>query len=120
MATETMMLRGTEVEICQCGKCGVTYVVSKFVRDQQRKSGGFSCCPNGHQWGWDKDNSEDARIRRERDQLAQQIAQKDDAIRAEREAREAAERRRTRLRQDAGEDVPRCPDRMNTTETNHA
>jgi len=89
---DTIIIRGQTMEICECGECGVVYVVSKLVRDRQRRAGGFSHCPNGHQWGWAAGNTENDYIRQERDCLKQQIAEKDDAIRLEREARASAER----------------------------
>ena len=85
-------IRGLEYEVCDCPVCGVTYAVSKRVRDSQREKGGRSYCPNGHHIGWDTGESEHTRIRRERDLLKQQIAQKDDEIAGERSRRLAAER----------------------------
>ncbi len=49
-------------------------------------------CAYGHQQHYPKDESEADKLRRERDRLAQQIAQRDDELVAERLAREAAER----------------------------
>jgi hypothetical protein len=78
--------------VTDCITCGVVYTVPLNVYEAHRKSGGYHCCPNGHQQGWPADESEDTRIRRERDRLKQQLAQKDDEIRQQREYREAAER----------------------------
>lgn len=66
--------------------------------EAQRKSGGFHTCCNGHSQGWNKTESEDAIIRRERDRLKQQIAQKDDEIAAERRRTEEARRQTTAAR----------------------
>jgi septal ring factor EnvC (AmiA/AmiB activator) len=35
------------------------------------RDGGYRYCPNGHQVGWSKDESETAKLRRERDRLKQ-------------------------------------------------
>lgn len=75
-----------------CIDCGVRYVVPKTVWDKQRKSGGFHHCSNGHNQGWNKSNSQDEIIRRERDRLKQRLAERDDDIRQEREGHKATGR----------------------------
>ncbi len=64
----------------QCRTCGVIGTVPEVVWDQQQAEGGFHFCSNGHQWGWTKENSEREQLRRERDRLRQQLAERDDAI----------------------------------------
>lgn len=78
---EILTYRGQRYEVCECGICGATFFVLEVVRNEQRRAGGFSSCPNGHRWGYDAENSEVARTRRERDQLRQQMAQRDDELR---------------------------------------
>jgi hypothetical protein len=75
-----------------CISCGVVYTIPQAVITNQRKSGGFHTCCNGHSQGWSKEESEDVKIRRERDMLRQQVAQKDDEIAAERQRTEDAKR----------------------------
>lgn len=75
-----------------CKTCGALATCPEELYNERRKSGGFNFCPNGHQWGWTKEKSEDEQIRRERDRLKQQIAEKDDAIKRERENRQSTER----------------------------
>jgi hypothetical protein len=89
---EIVNLRGMRHVVTSCGVCGVTYTVPEPKYDHMREDGGYASCPNGHQWGWSEGRRQRDALRRERDLLAQQVAQRDDEIRAQREAREAAER----------------------------
>lgn len=66
-----------------CITCGVRYAMPTAMYTHQQEKGGFHHCPNGHSQGWSKEESEIARLRRERDIAKQQIA------RAEQEARDA-------------------------------
>lgn len=88
----TVIIFGQSHTVWTCKTCGVVATCPTELHEQQRKSGGYHSCPNGHQWGWSKEASEDEKVRRERDRLKQQLAQKDDEIRSQREQREAAER----------------------------
>jgi len=96
--TETVTIRGGTFEVWECKSCGVIATAPKVLRDEHRRVGGYCFCPNGHQWGWHKEESEEARIRRERDRFAQQIAQRDDDLRIETARRETAEREVTAAR----------------------
>jgi hypothetical protein len=89
---ETVTIRSAQFEVCECNLCGIVYAMPKSLRDWHRKAGGFASCPNGHQWGWSKEDSEDDKIRRERDCLKQETAQLQDAVAAEKKKREAAEK----------------------------
>lgn len=77
----TIMLRGIECIVLDCGSCGVPFTMPKLVYDQQVEEGGYHTCPNGHTRGWDKSNSQRERDRREQERLKQSVAQKDDEIR---------------------------------------
>ncbi len=75
-----------------CPKCGIEYAAPKEFMDEARKDPKiFFHCPNGHSRHFSE--SEADRLRKERDRLAQRIAEKDDRIREERERADAAERR---------------------------
>lgn len=80
----TVTYHGISYETHSCIQCGVMVFVSAERCAHARKVGGFFHCPNGHSQGWNKSDSEDEIIRRERDRLKQQLAQKDDEIAAER------------------------------------
>lgn len=82
--------RDTSYELQECISCGVAFAMPSIILDQDRKKGGFRYCPNGHQQGWGKHDSEEEKTRRERDLLKQQLAQKDDEIAAERRRTEEA------------------------------
>lgn len=75
-------------------------------------------CAYGHKQHFTEGESEETKLRRERDRLAQQVAEKDDAIRFQRELREAAERSAaaargqvTKLKKRAGAGVCPCCNR---------
>lgn len=76
-----VLCSGVRCEVSESITCGVVYTVPEVVMDQQRKAGGYHYCPNGHQQGWGKGETENDKIRRERDLLIQRIAQKDDELR---------------------------------------
>ena len=88
--SETITIRGGIFEIDECGLCGIVFVVPRSVRNMQRRQGGYSYCPNGHSWGFRPENSEEAQIRRERDNLKQQAARMEEEIRAARDAEQRA------------------------------
>lgn len=83
----TITIEGVTHEWHVCITCGVVYTIPQAVIANQRKEGGYHTCCNGHSQGWGKEQSENEKTRRERDQLRQKLAEKDDEIRAkEREA----------------------------------
>lgn len=96
-----------------CGSCGIVYFFSKGWCDRARERGTEWKCPNGHgQWFGEGEND---RLRRERDQLKQQMARVEDEKReaqkdaaAQVTARLKAERATKRLRARAQGGA--CPD----------
>lgn len=100
----------------ECCNCGVIFGLGPKYQERRRADKARFFCPNGHGQSY-QESPEDA-LRRERDRLKQQMAEKDDAIQREREAREAAERRAsaargqvTRLRKRAAAGVCPCCNR---------
>ena len=83
---EIVLLHGTRHEVELCITCGIAYTVPEIVCNEQRRNGGYHYCPNGHQQGWGKGNTEFDKLRRERDRAVQEQA------RLEQEAREAEQR----------------------------
>ena len=76
-----------------CGRCGIEFAVPDSFYEERRKRGpalGWHC-PNGHPRVFKE--SETDELKRERDRLQQQLAQKDDEIAQQRRYREEAERR---------------------------
>lgn len=90
--SEYVRIRGVTYGVMDCCVCGAIFAVALTPFEHARQHGGFFYCPNGHRVGWNKSDTEDARIRRERDILKQQIAQRDDSLREERHHRVCAER----------------------------
>lgn len=76
-----------------CCDCGVEFHLAESFKKDLITSKKQFFCPNGHAQSY-RENEAD-RLRRERDRLAQQIAQKDDEISWQRKQREAAERQVT-------------------------
>lgn len=78
------------VHIC-CGECGIDFgVPAEFDRERRGNSRLEFYCPNGHVRVYRETEAD--QLRRERDQLKQRIAQKDDEIAYQRQHREAAEK----------------------------
>lgn len=105
----------TFVLMC-CGECGIEFQVPAPWQQERKENGKTWFCPNGHSRVY-RESDADA-LRRERDQLVQRIAQKDDEIRHQREMRDAAERRVsaakgqiTRLKKRAANGVCPCCNR---------
>lgn len=72
---EVVLLGGHRHVVWQCGTCGVFSTCPEIVYEQHRMEGGYHHCPNGHTWGWSKENCEREKLRRERDRLKQREAQ---------------------------------------------
>jgi len=77
----------TELTVHTCPSCYVLYAVPKVMTDRKERDGGEWFCPNGHTVVY-KETVAD-KLRRERDLLKQQLAEKDDEIRAIRNQRNA-------------------------------
>lgn len=71
-------------QVIACGQCKEQFCVSGDLYDVLVRSGRDWWCPNGHRRHFSLGPSEADTLRQERDRLKQQIAQKDDAIAAER------------------------------------
>lgn len=109
-----------------CPVCGISYYVPMaFEREQERlgAKGGWYC-PNGHKRVY-RESSENI-LRRERDNLAQRIAEKDDEIRHQSELAAANERRVsaakgqiTKLKKRAANGVCPCCNRTFANLANH-
>lgn len=78
--------------IWECRTCGCVSTCPEIIWDQQRAEGGFHSCPNGHQWGWSKENCERETLRRERDRLKQRLAEEEGEAAHQRNLRQATER----------------------------
>lgn len=100
----------------QCSQCGVNYFFpEKWCLTAGTEKTSWRC-PNGH--GQQFKVSQLDAMRRERDRLAQRIAEKDDEIKRQSEMRQAAERREvaakgqaTKLRKRIGNGVCACCNR---------
>jgi len=105
-----------ELEYHSCPSCSIYFAAPKEMFVRKRQDGSSFYCPNGHSLSY-KDN-ENNRLRRERDRLKQQIAQKEDYERELREARDRADRQAaaargqvTKMRKRAGAGVCQCCNR---------
>lgn len=111
-----------------CVRCSTPFMMSEAVHATAtaRREGFTFYCPNGHEQHYVTGETQLDKMRRERDRLAQQVAQRDDEIRAQREHREAAERRAsaargqvTRLRNRAAAGTCPCCNRTFANMTRH-
>lgn len=75
----------------RCGECGCLFGLSRFLYNARREDKKTFYCSNGHPRAYVE--SEADRLRRERDRLAQRIAERDDEIARQRTLREETERR---------------------------
>ena len=116
---------GVQLVTEQCCKCGVHFGLEKGHREGLLKDGskrGFFC-PNGHQQFYMEGEAD--KLRRERDRLQQQLAQKDE-INWQREQRKGAERQVaaakgqiTRLKKRANAGVCPCCNRTFSNMARH-
>lgn len=75
-----------------CITCFIAFRVPAGFTAWRREDCVSFYCPNGHSMSYSKNDRPLEIMRRERDLLAQRIAQRDDEIKRQREMREAAER----------------------------
>lgn len=81
-----------------CWKCKERFGLDDATEATLRKSGGSFCCPWGHSAVFSLGPTEEDKLRQERDRLKQREAQLRDEVSAQREAKEAAERRASAAR----------------------
>lgn len=83
-------------QIC-CGECGIEFQVPEHFhrecKERGKEKGWY--CPNGHRRVYGESNSDV--LRRERDLLKQQLAQKDDEVTEAKRRRDAAEKQTARI-----------------------
>jgi hypothetical protein len=96
--SEIILIRGSRHVVWECRTCGCVSTCPEVVNEQLSKVGGYRSCPNGHQWGWNKEASEDEKIRRERDRLKQETARLEEEIGLTRVRAEKAEATTKRLK----------------------
>src|SRR4249919_1353666 len=82
-----------KIYIGGCYKCGEPMWMTRGTQETYYRSKQSFYCPHGHPQCYTEGETEETKLRRERDQLKQRIAYKDDCIR-QAEARAEHERRR--------------------------
>jgi hypothetical protein len=73
------MLIGYSIITCCHEKCGISFAAPERWQKARRDDHSWFYCPNGHRQHYSCD-SEEEKLRRERDRLKQQLAYKDDVI----------------------------------------
>jgi hypothetical protein len=113
-----------DMSCMHCGECGIEFHVPAHFYKERQETGRGWFCPNGHSRVFREKESD--KLRRERDRLAQQIAEKNDEIKRQREMREAAERKAsaargqvTKMRNRVGNGVCPCCTRSFTNLQRH-
>lgn len=82
-----------------CWQCKCDVWLPDALYDSARHSEAISFfCAYGHSAHFPKGETDEQKLRRERDRLTQRLAEKDDEIKCQRELREGAERRLTATR----------------------
>lgn len=84
------------MHIVACATCFIDFGIPEQMERFKRKDHTWFYCPAGHQNRYSAE-SEEEKLRRERDLLKQQGAQKDDDIKRMREGWEKAEREKQRI-----------------------
>jgi len=79
-----------------CCSCFVRFAMPSAMQEQRRKDHKSFFCPFGHSQHYTAETTEE-KLRRERDRLTQQLAQKDDEIKQARDAASASEAQAARL-----------------------
>lgn len=74
-----------------CCNCGMQFAMPTEFNTVRRNDHKTFYCPSGHPQSYQSESQEEL-LRRERDRLAQRIAQRDDEIKRQRELREATGR----------------------------
>ena len=86
------MMIGYDTITCCSKGCGISFAVPARWNEERRNDHETFYCPNGHRQWYRPGTSPEEKLRLERDRLAQRIAEKDDDIKHQRDARQAAER----------------------------
>lgn len=82
---------------CKC-QMWIPDALDEAAKTRRGSDGIMFWCAYGHGQHYIEGESEETKLRRERDRLAQRIAQKDDEIKRQREMREGTERQLTATR----------------------
>ena len=119
MARDMTYVEWGEYKVEECYKCGVRFGMTKRLHETLQKEGPQQSfwCPNGHSQVYTESTAD--KLRRERDLLKQQMAQKDDEIRAEQQRAEKAEQESRRLRKRAQAGACPCCKRTFTNMARH-
>lgn len=108
--SESFTVQGASYTIVDCYSCGVRYLIPTILNrqalDDRGPNGQSVHCPNGHAWYYTGETDEQ-KLRRERDRLLQRIAEKDDTITAKDREIAAEKRRITRMQK--REKAGACP-----------
>lgn len=86
----TQVFEGVRYTGITCGKCSIRFFVTEKYQSELAATKDTFYCPNGHPRAYVESTEE--KLRRERDQLKQRLAEWQDAENDQRLAREAAER----------------------------
>jgi hypothetical protein len=108
---EIIIIQGSRHVVWECRNCGCVSTCPEQVFEEHHAEGGFHHCPNGHQWGWTKEISEREQLRRERDQLKQKIAERNDEVGRQIEMRKKIEGKLGRITKRINHGVCPCCNR---------
>lgn len=87
------MIIGVDAVAITCWRCKCEYALPVALYQAAKASERINFyCPYGHEAHYPAGETNEDKLRRERDRLAQRLVEKDDAIKFQREQREKAER----------------------------
>lgn len=113
---------GVQLRTESCCACGILFAMPEARYEEARRrrgpNGAVFCCPNGHRQWYTGDNAEEA-LRRERDRLAQQVAERDDDLRRAERQQAALRGELTKLKKRATNGVCPCCTRSFSNLRNH-
>ena len=82
---------GNVLVVIECANCHMNFEVTGDFQKARINDHKNFMCPNGHSNVY-RGQSEEEKLRQERDRLVQRLAQKDDEIKGQRDRKEAAQR----------------------------
>ncbi len=111
MVSDPFLLQGMWMRSATCPNCKVLHAFPEHVYKvaMERRADSGITCPNGHGWHYrpQAQINEEAEIRRERDRLKQQMAQRDDEVAEQRRKVADLERKAAAAKKRASAGV--CP-----------
>lgn len=99
-----------EMYICRCAGCSIQFGMTKDFQDRRRKDHETFYCPAGHPQSWKAESDED-KLRRERDIARQQVARAEQEAKSTQRALEAEKKKAAKVKKRSAAGVCPCCNR---------